>query len=242
MRCFFHCIFYLIFFSLTLKLCEFTLKFGHIFIVFYYTVWLDWRSIITQEAFLENATYSHPSSAWFKLGLAGPSPHLFIATIWWMWWARNSTVMAKESLFPHYLRRHFWSLTSLIKFSAQVNTSSPSNTIAVSCHPSREVAIVLNVDRGSLGNPSPSGVGELLQNEDSAWIFGFYGNIGVTETLHAELLALFYSLSIAREKGMRNLIYYSDSLHSILLVLNLLDPWHQFASIIHNILDLISKE
>ncbi|GAU21723.1 hypothetical protein TSUD_328480 [Trifolium subterraneum] len=57
--------------------------------------------------------------------------------------------------------------------------------------------MILNVDGSSIGNPGISGYGGLIRNADGAWIHGFFGNLGVTNILHAELMAIYKGLLLA---------------------------------------------
>lgn len=68
--------------------------------------------------------------------------------------------------------------------------------------------MILYVDGCSLGNPGVSGFGGLLRNDDGAWYCGFAGNIGFSNILHAELLAVYHGLRLAWEFGMSELVCY----------------------------------
>ncbi|PNX72646.1 ribonuclease H, partial [Trifolium pratense] len=51
--------------------------------------------------------------------------------------------------------------------------------------------MILNVDGNNIGNHGISGYGGLIRNADGAWIHGFFGNLEVTNILHAELMAIY---------------------------------------------------
>jgi len=53
--------------------------------------------------------------------------------------------------------------------------------------------------------------GGLLRNDDGAWYSGFVGNIGFSNILHAELLAVYNGLRIAWDFGMSESVCYSNS-------------------------------
>lgn len=53
---------------------------------------------------------------------------------------------------------------------------------------------------------------------------GFMETLVSTSNLHAELMMLLHGLSPTWEKGVRNLICYSDSLHSVSMILNPANP------------------
>jgi len=70
----------------------------------------------------------------------------------------------------------------------------------------------------SLCNPGVSGFGGLLRNADGVWFHGFAGNIGFSNILHAELLAVYHKLIMAWEFGILELWCYSDSKKTIKLI------------------------
>jgi ribonuclease HI len=51
--------------------------------------------------------------------------------------------------------------------------------------------MILNVDGSSIGNPDISGFGGLIRKVDGGWVHGFSGNVGHTNILHAELMAIY---------------------------------------------------
>ncbi|MCH79684.1 RNA-directed DNA polymerase (Reverse transcriptase) [Trifolium medium] len=77
--------------------------------------------------------------------------------------------------------------------------------------------MILNVD-GSSSNPGISGFGGLIHNADGAWVHGFFGNLGVTNILHAELMAIYKGLLLAWELNIKDLWCYSDSEMAIKLI------------------------
>jgi ribonuclease HI len=111
----------------------------------------------------------------------------------------------------------------------------------VSWHPGQEIAVILNVDGSSLGNPGPSGFGGVLRQDNGNWIFGFAGTVGISTILHVELLAIYHGLKVAWDQGYRNIICYSDSTLSIQLVEGEVSPWHHYASILANIKALVKR-
>jgi len=102
--------------------------------------------------------------------------------------------------------------------------------------------MILNVDGSSLGNPSVSGFGCLLRNDDGAWYSGFSGNIGFSNILHAELLAIYLGLRMDWEFGMSELMCYSDSKIAIKLIKEPVNDWHHYAAILHYIQELLSRD
>ncbi|KAK2425361.1 hypothetical protein QL285_035613 [Trifolium repens] len=101
--------------------------------------------------------------------------------------------------------------------------------------------MILNVDGSSIGNPGISGFGGLIRNADGAWVHGFYGNLGVTNILHAELMAIYKGLLLAWERNIKDLWCYSDSRTVIKLITEPVDEWHHYAAILNNIKDILNR-
>ncbi|RHN46489.1 putative ribonuclease H-like domain-containing protein [Medicago truncatula] len=71
---------------------------------------------------------------------------------------------------------------------------------------------------------------------------GFYGNIDLSCILHVEILALYHGLDLCWSTGYRRVICYSDSLHVIMLVQDLLNMFHKFSNLISLIKKLLSQD
>jgi ribonuclease HI len=102
--------------------------------------------------------------------------------------------------------------------------------------------MILNVDGSSIGNPGVSGFGGLIRNSDGAWVHGFSGNIGFSNILHAELLAVYHGLVLAWGLEIKELWCYTDSKTAIKLITDSVNDWHHYAAIIHNIKDLLARD
>ena len=55
------------------------------------------------------------------------------------------------------------------------------------------------------------------------------------------MLALYYGLKAAWERGYRDVICYSDSTLPVQLVSNMVNPLHHYAAIISNVQDLLQR-
>lgn len=102
--------------------------------------------------------------------------------------------------------------------------------------------MVLNVDGNSIGNPGPTGYGGLICSGEGKWQGGFYGSIGISDNLRAELAALYFGLTFAWDSGMRRLVCYSDSAMAIELVRAPVAVLHREAALIANVQALLAKE
>jgi len=74
---------------------------------------------------------------------------------------------------------------------------SRSQQRRTSWHPSRMGATILNVDGSSFGSTGRLGFGGVLRDLDGAWLCGFLGFIGISNNLHAELLAIMHGLKLS---------------------------------------------
>ncbi|GAU30888.1 hypothetical protein TSUD_15740 [Trifolium subterraneum] len=99
--------------------------------------------------------------------------------------------------------------------------------------------MILNVDGSSIGNPGISCFGGLIRNADGAWVHGFFGNLGFTNILHAELLTIYKGLLLAWELNIKDLWCYSDSEMAIKLITEPVDERHHYAAILNNIKDIL---
>jgi len=79
-------------------------------------------------------------------------------------------------------------------------------------------SIILNVDGSALTNPGAARFGGLIRDHNGKFIKGYYGSIGYSNVLHAEIMTLFHGIQLCWEAGFKDIISYSDSLQTIRLV------------------------
>jgi ribonuclease HI len=63
----------------------------------------------------------------------------------------------------------------------------------------------------------------LLRTADGAWVNGFFGNLGVTNILHVELMTIYKGLLLAWELDIKDLWCYSNSKNAIKLITERVD-------------------
>ncbi|MCI31244.1 ribonuclease H protein, partial [Trifolium medium] len=68
------------------------------------------------------------------------------------------------------------------------------------------------------------------------------GNVGFSNILHAELLAVYHGLILAWVLDIKELWCHSDSKTVIKLLSESVNVWHHYAAIIHNIKDLLARD
>ncbi|GAU47648.1 hypothetical protein TSUD_27720 [Trifolium subterraneum] len=178
---------------------------------------------------------------WLWNGLDSPSKLLFTAAIWWIWCTRNNLCMNNESISQVSLRMRIEDYAHLLR-ACLFNQITMSNTKLVKWNALGSPDMILNVDGSSIGNPGVSGFGGLIHNSKGAWAHGFVGNIGFSNILHAELMALYHGLLLAWQLNIKELWCYSDSETAIKLITEPVDEWHHYAAILLNIKDILARE
>ncbi|MCH81431.1 RNA-directed DNA polymerase (Reverse transcriptase), partial [Trifolium medium] len=133
------------------------------------------------------------SYEWLWNGVKCSTMFLFMAAVWWIWRARNALCLESEVVSHFTLRMCIVDYAHLLKNGhfTQHETVMPKQ---VRWNALGGTGMILNVDGSSIGNPSIFGFGGLIRNADGAWVHGFYGNLGVTNILHAELMAIFKAI------------------------------------------------
>jgi ribonuclease HI len=72
--------------------------------------------------------------------------------------------------------------------------------------------IKCNSDGASLGNPGPSSCGGIFRNSNAEFLGAFAYNLGISNSLCAELNGAMYAVEIAHRKGWKNLWLETDSM------------------------------
>jgi ribonuclease HI len=123
-----------------------------------------------------------------------------------------------------------------------LNSHESPTTRMVRWNAQSGIGMILNVDGSSFGNPGVSGFGGLIRNSDDVWVHDFVGNMGFSNILHAELLAVYHGLVLAGGLEIKEFLCYSDSKIVIKLLSNPVNAWNHCAAIIHNIKDLLARD
>ena len=87
-----------------------------------------------------------------------------------------------------------------------------------------------------------AGYGGVIRDDTSGWTIVFSGFLGSSSILFAELKAIEVSLSLAWDKGIRNLLCHSDSQFTVNLVRNGMTKFHRYVGVMANIQRLLSLE
>ncbi|KAF5933818.1 hypothetical protein HYC85_029989 [Camellia sinensis] len=73
----------------------------------------------------------------------------------------------------------------------------------------------MNTDGSSKGDPGDGGFGGLIRDERGMWLCGYFGKLTNCTCIEAEILALYRGLTIAFEKGYKDLSIETDSQYAI---------------------------
>jgi len=72
--------------------------------------------------------------------------------------------------------------------------------------------------------------------------FGFYGSVGLSNILHAEIQALLVGIKLCWQAGLRKVMCFSDSLHVVQLVKEGTSLFHHYANELEIIRDFMKKD
>ncbi|GAU35137.1 hypothetical protein TSUD_394630 [Trifolium subterraneum] len=200
-------------------------------------VQIIWKSIGFSDLnfFQEDDSYD-----WLRNGLSFPSMFIFLAAVWWIWRARNALCLNSELIPLFALKLRIMDYALLLR-NCQSNLHETSIPKLVKWN-AGGTDMILNVEGSSIGNPGIYGFGGLIRNADGACVHGFFGNLGVTNILHAELMAIYKGLLLAWELNIKDLWCYSDSEMVIKLITEPVDEWHHYATILINIKEILGKD
>ncbi|KAJ1423961.1 Ribonuclease H domain [Sesbania bispinosa] len=144
---------------------------------------------------------------------------IFLVAAWEIWLNRNRMYFngldhCISNLLPHIFA-HTVSIPKMFAFEGDYHTIV-YKWISWPCPVDGEIA--LNEDGSSLSNPGASGFGDIFRDYTGQWMHGYFENIGISEILQAELLAILNGLHIAWKLGYRKVICYSDSKTALSLI------------------------
>jgi ribonuclease HI len=145
-----------------------------------------------------------------------------------------------ETWSPFRLNINIQSTAESIISSFHLGVTTNRTIRAIKWNYTNHTGTVLNVDGSYIDGHA--GYGGLLRNSAGHYLSGFSGYIPNTDDiLLAELTAIHQGLLTAIDKGLTNLVCYSDSQISIDLILRDDPQFHIYAVLIHDIKDLVAN-
>ncbi|PNX81864.1 hypothetical protein L195_g037889, partial [Trifolium pratense] len=112
----------------------------------------------------------------------------------WLWYglrwrARNALCLDSELVPQFSLKMRIMYYAPLLK-NCRFNEQETTLPKLVRWNALGGTSMILNVDGSSIGNPRIFGFRGLIRNANGAWVHGFFGNPGVKNILHAELMEI----------------------------------------------------
>jgi ribonuclease HI len=137
---------------------------------------------------------------------------LFPLICWYIWTARNKTVMEGTPFQAQDVlkKAKAFAVEFFFSISPVHNQVTKSNTL-IGWLPPPSGFMKLNTDGSVLGNPGKASAGGLLRDSNGKWIHGFAHNLGITNSLAAELWGLRDGLLLARNLNITKLIIEIDA-------------------------------
>lgn len=102
--------------------------------------------------------------------------------------------------------------------------------------------MALNVDGSAINNPGWVGFGGVIRDHNGVFKKGFYGSVGYSNILHAELMALFLGISLCWELGFRKVMCFTDSLNVLKLIEDGDHNFHSFGNEIALIRGMLRRD
>ena len=125
---------------------------------------------------------------------------MLYAAIWWIWHGRNNHVFSGANMEDRWILSNIALDVDVFKNNTDAGSVGSSILRWIKSFKwtwPREGAVKLNVDGCSKGNPGRAGIRGLLRGDNSQWLVGFIGYIGVSDNLLPELMAIRYGLLLA---------------------------------------------
>ncbi|KAJ1390058.1 Ribonuclease H domain [Sesbania bispinosa] len=166
--------------------------------------------------------------------------NVFVIALWKIWCARNKFIFQSESVTVQQVVSQILAYSFYVykAFDHQEDLITKEGRLVSWQRPLRGY-ITLNVNGSAhLGRASYGG---LLRDDRGCWIAGFWGNLGHSEILHAELQAIYYGLKLCWEKGYKFINCFSDSLLAVHLIKEPPGIHHRYATLLAAIHGLLQR-
>ncbi|XP_057418950.1 uncharacterized protein LOC130713176 [Lotus japonicus] len=185
--------------------------------------------------------FSHMSFADWVQGFHGFGLTVLMATIWVIWKQRCRFIFAGDLQVVHQTVREVHVLWEVL---ARVYPhTAPSKQICfVRWQPPIDDFVALNTDESSFGNPGESGFGGVVRSSDGVWRVGFAGHIGVSDCLHAELLALLHGLDVCWIRRCRKVEVFTHSRMALGLITGYHSAFHKYEAVISRVKLLLKRD
>jgi len=133
-------------------------------------------------------------------------------------------------------------MVDTFKFSYPSSSNNTMEDRFVKWNTNNHSSVILNVDESCLGSPTRTSYGGIFRNYAGFYLYGFSKYIhDSSDILYAELYTIYQGLSLANEKGIVDLVCYSDSLLCINIITGPLLKFHVYVVLIQDIKELMEQ-
>lgn len=164
--------------------------------------------------------------------------------MWKIWCARNKLVFDGVYTSAEAIVAQVRALLHevLHEYGSETSTAAKPTRKVTWVNPS-EGCVAFNVDGSAITKPGLSGFGGLIRDHNGVFILhGFYGSIGNSDILHAELMALLHGVDLCWRLGFKEVMRYSDSLHTINLIKEGNPNLHRFGNEVAEIKQMLQQD
>ncbi|KAJ1403191.1 Ribonuclease H-like superfamily [Sesbania bispinosa] len=182
--------------------------------------------------------------AWLQTNLRGAHGTFFVAALWWIWRWRNNQFLDSNKWSLHFVLRSIDAGHDDFLRYLGPQGGSGHDAFRKPCWSPPPVGLIkLNVDGNFFPDSLIMGIGGLFRGSNNNWIVGFYGTVGLGDSLGAKFQAVFHGILMVWEKGFKGLIVESNSLDVIkTLQIGLLDYSARCSEVLSNIRNLLRRD
>lgn len=163
--------------------------------------------------------------------------------VWFLWISRNKKVFNNQDVQATTMLAQVLSMVKHIGSAFGLNQHIAHRLPKeVRWDKPDEGVCSLNVDGSAMTNPGLAGFGGIVRDSNGKFVRGFYGSVGWSDILHAEVMAIFHGLRMCWEVGIRKLVCCSDSMLAVSLIQQGVSPLHRHANELAIIHDLLRRD
>ncbi|WCJ23870.1 Polynucleotidyl transferase ribonuclease H-like superfamily protein [Euphorbia peplus] len=206
-----------------------------------------WDRLVPTD--LQHGFYSLDLPHWIQINLKSKACRqgfkwniIFATVAWWLWKWRCCRVFHKEEDIPVnrliFLEQQVRGFKEAVRGSRMIELRG-RHDILISWIPPRDDWMMINYDGACKGNPGYASAGGLARGSDGAWLGGYGINLGVCNSVLAEIWGLYLGLEIARKKGFDKVIIAMDSQIVVRMINDDTFSQHCFAWLLRKCQELI---
>ena len=158
---------------------------------------------------------------WLHKITKSTSAILFITGVWYAWCWRNNTIFEDQRWrIQDVVRKTFLLHDECISYYSNLGLDPHSSRLLAHWIPTLEGTLKLNINGSFLEDLCCLGAGGVVRNHDEDWIAGFSHYEAGGDALLADLRAIQIGIDFCSLKGYVNIIYESDCLEAVDLIID----------------------